>query len=48
MADGFRRRVMEGRSVADYETEALRSDGSQVTISLSLAPIRDRYGRVSG
>ncbi len=37
-----------GRSVDHYETERQRKDGSRLSISLSVSPIRDERGRVVG
>ena len=41
-------RIREGHSVERFETVRRRKDGSRVTISLTVSPIRDRSGRVVG
>jgi diguanylate cyclase (GGDEF)-like protein/PAS domain S-box-containing protein len=41
-------RVLAGGQVENYETERLCKDGSLVTVSLSVSPIRDMAGRVIG
>ena len=41
-------RVLAGGQIEDYETERLCKDGSLVTVSLSVSPIRDMSGRVIG
>jgi PAS domain S-box-containing protein len=41
-------RVLAGEWVRHYETQSLRRDGSLVDISLTVSPIRDLAGSVSG
>ncbi len=40
--------VARGESVAQYETERVRKDGSRVPVSITISPIRDRSGAVTG
>ena len=40
--------VLAGGQIENYETERLCKDGSIVTVSLSVSPIRDMSGRVIG
>lgn len=42
------RRVLGGEHVEDYQTERLCKDGSLVTVSLAVSPIRDLDGHVIG
>jgi diguanylate cyclase (GGDEF)-like protein/PAS domain S-box-containing protein len=42
------RRVLSGEHVEDYQTERLCKDGSLVTVSLAVSPIRDPDGHVIG
>jgi diguanylate cyclase (GGDEF)-like protein/PAS domain S-box-containing protein len=42
------RRVLSGEHVEDYQTERLCKDGSLVTVSLAVSPIRDLNGHVIG
>ena len=42
------RRVRLGERVDDYETQRARKDGTQVDVSLTVSPIRDRDGTVVG
>ncbi|MDQ3777853.1 MAG: PAS domain-containing sensor histidine kinase [Actinomycetota bacterium] len=42
------RRVNAGASVEDHETRGLCKDGTQVDVSLTVSPIRDAAGAVSG
>jgi len=41
-------RVGRGEHVAHYETRRCRKDGTQIDISLTLSPIRDESGRITG
>ncbi|HET7697047.1 MAG TPA: PAS domain S-box protein [Vicinamibacterales bacterium] len=41
-------RIRLGGSVDHYETVRQRKDGSRLTISLSVSPLRDEHGRVFG
>jgi PAS domain S-box-containing protein len=41
-------RIRAGRSVEHYETVRQRKDGSRLSISLSVSPIRDEHGRIVG
>lgn len=41
-------KILQGLSVDHYETVRLRKDGSPVAVSLSVSPIRDEHGRVTG
>lgn len=42
------RQLRAGRTVAHIETERLRSDGTPVPVSMSLSPLRDARGTVTG
>jgi len=41
-------RVLAGEQIDHFLTDRVRKDGSRVTISLAVAPLRDAAGRVSG
>ena len=41
-------RVLEGGHVDHYETERLRKDGSRVTVALTVSPISESDGSISG
>ncbi|HYO59349.1 PAS domain S-box protein [Archangium sp.] len=40
--------VRQGRVVTGFETECLRKDGQRISVSLTLSPILDRAGQLSG
>src|SRR4051812_10253818 len=42
------RRVLDGGHIDHYETERVRKDGSRVPVALTVSPIVDRDGSVSG
>lgn len=42
------RRVLEGQSLADYETRHVRSDGTTVDLALTAVALRDAEGRALG
>jgi PAS domain S-box-containing protein len=42
------RRINAGQGVEDHETHGLRKDGTEVAVSLTVSPIRDDSGRVTG
>ena len=42
------RRVRRGESVEHYETVRLRKDGSRVQVSVTVSPVRDSHGNVTG
>ncbi|HET7489870.1 MAG TPA: PAS domain S-box protein [Acidimicrobiales bacterium] len=42
------RRVVSGERIDDHETVRSRKDGTQVNVSLTMSPIRDRQGNVVG
>ncbi|WP_448547675.1 sensor histidine kinase [Thalassotalea fusca] len=44
----FLKRVMKNQKVEHYETERVRKDGSVVSVSLTLSPIKDGQGRTIG
>ena len=46
--EDLRARVLAGEIVVDQEAERRRYDGTRLTVSLSLAPLRDAEGDVSG
>jgi PAS domain S-box-containing protein len=41
-------RLRRGEAIKHFETERLTKDGRRIQISLSVSPIRDRYGRIIG
>ncbi len=41
-------RLARGESVASYQTQRLRKDGSRITVLLSVSPLRDRLGNILG
>src|SRR5262249_45275865 len=41
-------RVLGGEPVEIFETERLRKDGSRLDVSITLSPIRDGFGRITG
>ena len=41
-------RISHGRRVDHFETIRLRKDGSQVHVSLTISPLRDRFGTING
>ena len=45
---GLLRRVRRGETVDHYETERVRKDGRLIQMSLTLSPIRDAEGNVTG
>ncbi len=40
------RKVFSGESVVRFETERVRKDGSLITVSLTVSPVRDASGRI--
>jgi len=42
------RTVLKGEAIEQYETERVSKDGRRLTVSLSVSPIRDKYGDVVG
>src|SRR5258705_5344170 len=42
------RGIERGGTIEDFETVRLRSDGTPIDVSLSIAPIRDEHGHVTG
>jgi PAS domain S-box-containing protein len=42
------RRVVQGGTIPDHETTRLRKDGSQMTVSVTLAPLKDNAGNMLG
>jgi PAS domain S-box-containing protein len=42
------RRINSGAGVEDHETRGLRKDGTEVAVSLTVSPIRDETGVVTG
>jgi PAS domain S-box-containing protein len=43
-----RDRVLQGERVTSFETARLRKDGSRITVSMTISPIRDAEGRIVG
>ena len=41
-------RIARGDRITRYETERVRKDGSTISVSVDLSPIRDRLGRIVG
>jgi PAS domain S-box-containing protein len=41
-------RLAQGERIAHHETERLRKDGTRVEVSVSISPIRDGRGRITG
>jgi PAS domain S-box-containing protein len=41
-------RLRRGEAIDHFETERIAKDGQRIHISLSVSPIRDRYGRIIG
>jgi PAS domain S-box-containing protein len=44
----IRKRVLEGKRVEHYETEALRKNGSRMDVSLMVSPVKDLTGAIVG
>ncbi|MDD5472431.1 MAG: PAS domain S-box protein, partial [Sideroxydans sp.] len=44
----FLERINNGETVANHESERLRKDGTPIYVSLTLSPIRDASGHVTG
>ena len=44
----FLERVRKGGTVANHETERIRKDGVHIHVALTLSPIRDESGNISG
>ncbi|MBI3189433.1 MAG: PAS domain S-box protein [Ignavibacteriales bacterium] len=40
--------VKEGKRVIHFETERIRKDGKSIALSLTLSPIKDRLGNITG
>ena len=45
---GILARIRRGERIDHYETVRQRTDGSLIDISLTVSPIRDRHGRITG
>ena len=41
-------RIRAGRALTHFETERVRKDGSRISMSLTVSPVRDQAGRVIG
>ena len=41
-------KIRRGDAFTHYETERIRKDGTRIDVSLTMSPIRDRQGNVSG
>jgi len=46
--DALTRRELSGESIAGFETQRLRKDGSRIDVSISIAPLRDAEDQVNG
>ncbi len=44
----FKQRISQGQRIQHYETRRRRKDGTLIDISLSISPLRDRQGRLTG
>ena len=44
----FLERIRDGAEVVNYETERIRKDGTPIQIALTLSPIRDASGNITG
>ena len=44
----LRERLMRGEAIDHYETERIRKDGTRITVSLTISPIRDAAGKIVG
>jgi PAS domain S-box-containing protein len=44
----FQERIRQGLRIQHYETVRRRKDGEVIDISLSISPLRDRHGRLTG
>jgi PAS domain S-box-containing protein len=42
------KRIQSGERIRDYETIRLRKDGTRVEVSLSISPVRDHEGAITG
>ena len=47
-AEAILQNVRSGKTVETFETERIRKDGRRVSVSLSVSPVRDAEGRISG
>src|SRR5581483_2504862 len=45
---GILARIAAGERIEHYDTERLRKDGSRVSVSLTISPVRDASGRIVG
>ena len=45
---GFLERIRRGESIEHYETVRLRKDGSRIDVSLTISPIKDTAGTITG
>lgn len=45
---GILARLRRGERIDHYETERLTRDGRRIHVSLTVSPLRDRYGRIVG
>ncbi|MFA6971002.1 MAG: PAS domain S-box protein [Gallionella sp.] len=45
---GFLGKIRNGLTVANYESERIRKDGAVIQVALTLSPIRDALGNISG
>jgi PAS domain S-box-containing protein len=42
------RKISSGESIKHYETERMRKDGKIINLSLTISPIKDLYGNITG
>ena len=44
----FQKKVLEGGTIVNYESERIRKDGTLIQVALTLSPIRDKSGNITG
>lgn len=42
------KKIHQGESVVHYETERIRKDGTIISVSITISPIRDSLGKITG
>jgi PAS domain S-box-containing protein len=46
--EGFLEKIRRGETVVNYESNRIRKDGTWIYVALTLSPIRDAAGKISG
>ncbi len=46
--EGFLEKIRRGETVVNYESDRIRKDGTRIYVALTLSPIRDAAGKISG